>query len=160
MKKKGSFLAEETLKLIVALLVISLLSYFLISLYFAKMDNQNLKKAKATVDHLSTILESLSTSSTIETPLLNPSGWYLFSFIKGEQEPLACEETSCICLCKKKIHIFSSDIPSKDCSDKGVCEVVKNIKKFNPIKIKDSKDGLTEINIIKKGSIVIINEIK
>ncbi len=160
MKKKGSFLAEETLKLVVALLVISLLSYFLISLYFAKMNNQNLKKAKATIDHLSTVLNSLGTYSTIKVSLLNPSGWYLFSFIKGEQEPMSCGETSCICLCKKKLNLLSSDTPSKDCSDKGVCKIVKNIQKFNPIKIKDSKDGLTEINIIKKGQEVIINEIK
>jgi len=45
--KKGFLLAEETLKIVVAVISITFLIYFLTSLYFARIDGENLRKAEA-----------------------------------------------------------------------------------------------------------------
>ena len=50
--KKGFLLAEETLKIILALICIVFLVYFLVYLYFSNVDSKKLEQAKSSLDYL------------------------------------------------------------------------------------------------------------
>ena len=52
MNKKGFLLAEETLKIIIALISLGFLVYFLGALYFANQDSKELEQAKASLEFL------------------------------------------------------------------------------------------------------------
>ena len=49
--KKGFFLAEETLKIVIAVIVIIFLIYFLASLYFSGKDSEELKFAEDSLNY-------------------------------------------------------------------------------------------------------------
>jgi len=126
--KKGFLLAEETLKIVIALICISFLIYFLSSLYFKSKDNKDLELAEASLKHL---VEEINAEAT-SVEIYNPKGWVLSSWphdthhriwytawIMSEIKtgrPKYCENLEwddCICICKKN---------DKDkCDDLGFC---------------------------------------
>ena len=99
MKKRGFLLAEEALKLILAVISIGILAYLLYSLYNANTSSKNLDFAK---ESLSSISEGINAQAA-EIQIYNPSGWYIQSWTK-ENLPLFCSNLGweqCICICKK-----------------------------------------------------------
>jgi len=107
--KKGFFLAEETLKIIIAVLVIAFLIYFLVSLYLSSGSSEEIKFAESSVRY---ITEQLNLQSS-EIILYNPEDWILVSW-KEEQLPEFCSNIgwkNCVCICEDK----------DSCSENGYC---------------------------------------
>lgn len=97
--KKGFLLAEETLKIIIAIIVILFLVYFLISLYYNSKNDKDLKIATASLDHL--INEVNNGNSEVE--IYNPKGWHFLSWPAQGLMPNYCSNLGferCLCLCK------------------------------------------------------------
>ena len=122
--KKGFLLAEETLKIILAVIAIGFLAYLLFSLYNANKTAKDLELAKESLDFL---VQEIN-AQRAEVKIYNPEGWVIYSwpntYTKGillwqttkEGIPLSCSNlgwSSCICICKK-------DTPDK-CDSKGIC---------------------------------------
>ena len=126
--KRGLLLAEETLKIVIAVIAIGFLAYFLFSLYFSFRNSEKLDQAKETLPFLMGEIEAGKTSVDI----YNPTGWAFLSWSEENEIPKSCSNLgwkSCICIC---------DIPSVQTSEnyrencenpsKGIC--VENLKGF------------------------------
>ncbi len=126
--RRGFLLAEETLKIVIALICISFLIYLLTSLYFKNKDSKDLELAKASLEHL--VNEINAKAPSVE--IYNPKGWVIgvwphdttkriwyYLFLLSETKiglPKYCENLGwdrCICICKK-------DDQDK-CDDLGFC---------------------------------------
>ena len=94
-KRRGFLLAEETLKIIIALICLGFLAYFLASLYFASQSSNDLDLAKASLKH---IIDDIN-AGVAETEVFNPEGWVLVSWPYQDDEnyPDSCNGKSCIC---------------------------------------------------------------
>jgi len=128
MNKKAFLLAEETLKMVIALISISFLIYFLSALYFTNQTSKGLELAEATLENL---IESAN-SGIEEVEIYNPEGWVLSSWphdvkksrVVYDEEikndfPNACSNLgwkNCVCICDSAINFESSD-----CDKAGIC---------------------------------------
>ena len=125
--KRGFLLAEETLKIILAVIAIGFLAYFLISLYLSNQDSKNLEFAKAS---LSFLVKEINDGKT-EVDIYNPKGWHISSWQEGL--PLSCSNIgldSCLCICDGK--------DAEDCDNKGICLENDFNMGEGSIKIRDS----------------------
>ena len=98
MNKKGNLLAKETLKIVLAVISISFLVFFLVSLYYSYSRNKDLELAEASLKHL--IKEINSGSPEVE--IYNPKGWGITSYGEGERIPDFCLNLgwkNCVCIC-------------------------------------------------------------
>ena len=133
MKKKGFFLAEETLKLVIAVICIGVLIYLLASIYFNNRDEKDLEFAKASLESL---VEQINAGSS-EAQIYNPGEWSLMSWPAEGKIPLSCSNVGwniCICICKGSW--FGSNLDN--CEDMGTC--LENSQGFmiaNSIEIKN-----------------------
>ena len=82
-QRRGFLLAEETLKMVIALISISFLIFFITSLYFGSINSQKLEQAKSTIGRTETVIQSLKESETQEQDLPKPIGWVFFFFFSG-----------------------------------------------------------------------------
>lgn len=108
--KKGFFLAEETLKIIIAVIVIGFLIYFLVSLYFSSKGSDDMQFAESSVKYLETQMNSQIT----EVQIYNPKNWVLVSWNQGNL-PEFCSDLgwkNCVCICEDK----------DSCQDNGYCK--------------------------------------
>jgi hypothetical protein len=108
--KKGFFLAEETLKIIISVIVIGFLIYFLASLYFSSKSSDDIEFAKSSVKYLTEQMNS----QIAEVQIYNPEDWVLVSWKEGEL-PGFCSNLgwkNCICICEDK----------DSCQDDGYCK--------------------------------------
>ncbi len=159
--RKGFLLAEETLKIILAVISIGFLVYFLSALYFANQDSEELEQAEASLKKISEIVDS-DEDGVVEA--INPEGWYLFDFTENEK-PNSCVGKSCLCICDK---VLIDDIlfglisgrQANECNENGACLVVLELEKFDEIEIKNPKEGLTGILIKKQNNKILISEEK
>ncbi len=96
--KRGFLLAEETLKIIIAVIAIILLIGFLTTLYMSFKSGQEEKQAQATVEKLKQAIDSQQESFTI----YNPAGWFIDSWnVKMDAVPNICRLNgweNCICM--------------------------------------------------------------
>ena len=157
-QRKGFLLAEETLKIVIALIAISFLIYFLTSLYFAKINEIEYEKAKATLtdsdESLKATLENLNDGETREYLINDPGEWHLVSF-SGNIKPNLCSGNSCLCICKDSGNKIESQAKQCDGRNNGVCTPA-NIEKDIKIKIRTE---ITKISIQKTNQEISINEI-
>ena len=142
--KRGFLLAEETLKVILAVIAIGFLVFLLFSLYRAGKDSKDLELAKESLG----FLEQEIVAEKASVDIYNPKGWNLgvwphpvivsrYLGLSKEVEvqyPKSCENlgwTSCICICE--------DNNEESCDENGAC--FNNEKKFEinggNIEIKD-----------------------
>lgn len=155
--KKGMLLAEETLKMVIAVIVVGILVYFLASLYFSG-DNVEIERAEGTMGRIEN-----ATASGGETSRINgaqPVGWYLFSFVEGAK-PNQCAGQSCVCVCDSSgiiSNTFQDDPQAKQCSEEGACSIVEGLENFEPIEFKTASEGLTNLRITKSDGSVVISE--
>ena len=147
--KKGMLLAEETLKIVIAVIAIGFLAYFLVSLYFSNLDEKNQKQAEATLERVSEIISNNSG----EVRAINPAGWYLFSFTELEK-PNSCAGKNCLCICDNVIDILDRQIT--ECSDVGRCLIIESLEPFEEIEIEVG----TNIGIKKLDNKIIFEEIE
>ena len=132
MKKRGMLLAEQVVKIVIALIGLSFLIYLLSSLYFNKIGLENQIKAQ---DFLLGSRESIKTFisgnlSKGDTEFFNPNvpnGWYLFSFT-GEEKPTSCERKNCLCVCDAVLIYGQID----ECNENGACLIVNDLKDYGP----------------------------
>lgn len=97
--KNGFFLAEETLKIIIAVIVIGFLIYFLVSLYFSNTDEENMQFAESSTKYL---IEQMN-AQTKEVQIFNPKGWIITAWKIGNEMPMQCSNLgweNCICICE------------------------------------------------------------
>ena len=158
MNKRGFFLAEETLKILVAVICILFLAFFLVSLYNSKTGADKIKKAEENLNRVGEIVSSLSEGQVQNQDIPSPEGWHLYSFIQ-EKKPNSCLGSNCLCICANSlIELVTSQ--AKKCDDKGSCLVISNLGSSNlDIKI-NGADDLTFIGIKKQNGKILIGEIK
>lgn len=116
--KKANLLGEQTLKIIISAIALLLLIYLLFALYSTFSEKKNLEKAEATLRSLDERLSDARKTNQSEFPLLEPEGWRLIYFEKGEEQPNSCLK-NCLCLCKDE-SFFDSQI--EKCSNEGACK--------------------------------------
>lgn len=131
MQKKAMILAEETLKIVIAVIVIGFLAFFLASLYY---NNQKARELDLAKESLNYFIEQVNIKSQ-EIELFNPKGWVLVSFSssKGTSNmPLSCSNLAwgeCSCICEKSFTttsnpIYQTDLKD-DCDKSGICAEIK-----------------------------------
>lgn len=100
MKNKNAFLMGETaVKLVIAILVITILVAFGVAIYNLTISDNSAKSAKQELNSLNIALEELSVLKPGPNDYLatkNPE-WYLFTKTKGG----ICEDKFCLCICKE-----------------------------------------------------------
>lgn len=149
--KKGMLLAEETLKIVIAVIVVGVLVYFLTSLYFSGTEDVGAERAEGTIQRIENATNS--EKEVVEIKGARPAGWYLFSFTEGVK-PNQCAGQNCVCVCEEAwdvVEIFDSDQQAQKCSSDGVCSIQKNLKGFERIKFDSASQGLTNLKIDKSG---------
>jgi len=150
--KRAFLLAEETLKIIVAVICIGFLVFFLASLYFNSVNSQNLVKATASLERIKKVIQNPQSTQEIVSDI-TPSGWKLISYVEAKK-PNSCGGESCLCICDNiLINVFDRQL--KECDSGGVCEAVRGLVGFGEIKIKKPSSS---IEIIKTGGTVRIRE--
>ncbi len=158
MNKKGFLLAEETLKIIIALISISFLVLFLTSLYFSNVNEKGLKQAAAILKSSDQSIEkniaNLANGESKEIQLENPNGWYLLGFFEGEG-PNSCGK-SCLCICDKSDIKFWKSWAA-DCTELGICLPVEELTPFNE-KIKIISKERTSVTISKESDRISISK--
>ncbi len=135
--KRGFLLAEETLKMVIALIAISFLVYFLISLYMTNKTSKDLELAKATLEHLVEEINSLKDGEVRDVEVYNPEDLWISSWPYEKSMPLSCsnlEWKNCICICenpnlweKAKSVVTSVTYIEKiaqECSSEWICREV------------------------------------
>ena len=159
MKKRGFLLAEETLKIVIAVICIGFLVYFLTSLYLKNKDSEKLEQAKASLEYL---VSEINLKQP-EVEIYNPNGWVISSWSSVGEMPSQCINfgwSNCLCICDNVgvIKEYWSKLPLTDslqenilskCDSNGRClqsdfSVENNfieIKKPLPIKLKIDYDG-------------------
>jgi hypothetical protein len=135
--RRGMLLAEETLKILVAIISISFLVYFLTSLYFAKIGEQEKKQAEATMGRIISVINNQESKSEIVSDI-TPAGWVLFGFVGEEKKPNSCAGENCLCFCDSVINLPFVERQLGECDEKGVCNRVQKLKDFENIEIKPS----------------------
>ena len=89
MNKRGFLLAEEVMKIIIAVIALGLLSYLLFSLYNLNRTSNELELAESSLEH---IVQELN-SGRDEIEIFNPKGWWIVADASFGEENL--------CICKK-----------------------------------------------------------
>ncbi len=123
MDKRGFLLAEETLKIILAVISIGFLAYLLFSIYSVRRESRDLELAKSSLEHL---IKEIDVGAT-EVDIYNPadSWWYVVSWPIIGEKPLYCENIGwekCLCICKfSTAQMVSPSKLSSLCDNKGVC---------------------------------------
>lgn len=137
---QSELLTEETLKLLIGLLCVSLLVY---GVYYVLTNSSVPAKVKEAESSDNLILGEINrvnaggegNLSGILVP--NPAGWFIFSFIEGDLKPNSCYDENCLCICEEAVPAWF-DWQEKRCDEKGFCVSVTNLKKFEKIKIENS----------------------
>ena len=161
--KKGMLLASEVVKLVIALIGISLLVYLLVSIYYNNARDKNLNDAKATISRIKDIIARID-AGTIQSEKvtdITPSSWSFFSYIGNEKKPNSCAGENCLCICDTVSFdnfLFFKDRQISECDTNGVCIPVKNLNKFSSFKIKKPKDGGTSVEILSVSGNIGVKE--
>jgi hypothetical protein len=152
--RKGFLLAEETLKIIIAVICIFFLIYILIAIYNASTSDKKIEQAQAVLfgtedsknPGIEKIISSLKDGESQNMDIAEPSGWHLYSFVEQEK-PNSCTNEKCLCICQKSLIKQITSQASK-CDKSGVCLVVNNL-------------AVTEIDLkIRGASSLLFIEIK
>ena len=107
--KKGFLLGEETVKIVISLIVLVFLVILLFKLYNGVQDNK-LEQAKSSLNYL---IEQINAEGVEEVVIYNPEGWWIT--VWHDPNPDLCSKwDSCLCICDGN--------SIGDCDKKGVCK--------------------------------------
>ena len=102
--KKGEFLEEEVLKIIIAVLGLLLLVLLAVNLYSLFRNTTRIEQAKNNLEEISRIMIDLKEGEKKSFALLSPSRYLLTSWpLEGTALPSQCSGkgwSNCICLCE------------------------------------------------------------
>jgi len=156
--KRGFLLAEETLKILVAVICLIFLSYILIALYNSNTSAKKLDEAKNVLSRVETIILSLNEGTIESQDIPYPKGWHLYSFI-GEEKPNSCLNSNCLCICDNVL-IEAIKSQAKKCDEKGACLVVPNLVTADMDLEIIGAEELLRIGIKKQNEEILIGELK
>jgi len=132
--KSGFLLAEETIKIIIALICLVFLIYVLTSIYYSNKNSKDLKLAQASLDHLVLEVDAGETEVELYNPITNGiapfrTHWYAFTWSNNGVFPNSCSTLGwerCVCICGfKSFSGFTLKRASETCDDRGVCKELK-----------------------------------
>ena len=124
--KKGFLLGEYTLKIIIAVISLSLLFYLLFMIYSSSQDNKDLKLAEASLDSIVEKMEIAKLGEVQSEVLLNPEKWRLFYYPGEDEKPEVCD-TDCLCLCNTgKLLTCGLNNQICKCENYGVCKNIES----------------------------------
>jgi len=138
--KKGFLLAEETLKIIIAMICIAFLVFLLVSLYNSNKDGKEKEFARSSLD---LIIKNINDKST-SVEIFNPDKAFILSWPSEGKIPKVCENIgweSCLCICKTKFYQKNTVDNFADSCSNWVCSQTKErvvIEPADGIKIKNS----------------------
>jgi len=163
-QKKGMLLASEVVKLVIALIGISLLIYLLFSLYYTNIHDKELNQAKDTIGRMKDIIQRVNSGGVVSEKLtdVSPSSWEIFSFVGGDKKPNSCVEENCLCICDSVSYdnlLWFKDRQLSECDNSGVCVIVKNLNKFSNFEIEKPSNGGTNVEISKLGDKIGVRKI-
>lgn len=169
MNKRGFLLAEETIKIIIALVCIIFLVYLLLSIYLSNVQGEKFKQASAVLinstNSIKEVIERVNSGQgnvggiSQEFLVHEPEGWYFFSFVGNEIKPNSCAGASCLCLCDNvwkyspQFWVSEEERQASKCSDKGVCLAVDGLREFGEIEVIDP----TTLLIKNEGGLTILS---
>ena len=154
-----TFLPSYVIKIIIAVICISVLIIITLQV-FGSMTNSKSDMARESIEGkqgLKAEILRVNEGGNFDEQgfrIINPSGWYLFSFVEEEKKPNLCAGDNCICICEKVLIEFS-DNQLGNCDNKGTCFVVKNLQKFEKIKIENA--GVAVL-VQKINDLIVINK--
>lgn len=157
--KKAFFLAEETVKIVLAVIVILFLAGFLYGIYGTIRGNKDLKIAQENLNNLN---EKIKDGKTNYFDILGPErgittkGWILVSFpMQGSSssiKPNHCpvDSKNCLCICGVKNFRFSvtAEGVARICDELGTC-LSSDFKIIQDGKIDSIKKGVIDWGIYK-----------
>ncbi len=156
--KKGFLLAEETLKMIVALICIIFLVYIIMAIYNASTIDKKMEAAKGDIGKIREISSSLNEGESQSQDIPDPSGWHIYTFV-GQEKPNSCLNTNCVCVCKKSLVEFITS-QTKKCDSDGACLPMKNLASSTiDLKIRGASN-LLFINIKNQNGRIFVEEKK
>jgi len=123
--KKGFLLAEETLKIIIAVICIVFLIYLLVAIYNSSTAEKKIEQAESILSRTDLIISSLKEGENERQDIANPAGWHLYSFA-GQEKPNFCANEKCLCICQKSLIKQITSQASK-CDKMGACLVVPDL---------------------------------
>jgi len=110
LNKKGEITLEEVVKLVLAVIGISILLLLAFNLYKILTTKTEAEQAKIHLGRIEKVLKDISPGETIEYILTGPRGWYLVGYESSKissgggkyNSTVYCENKDCICLCNMK----------------------------------------------------------
>lgn len=162
--KRGFLLAEETLKVIIAVICILFLVYILMSVYNSHNADKKIILAKEvllgkegeSVPGIERIISSLDDGESEVKDISDPERWHIYSFVR-EEKPNSCLDQKCLCICEASL-IKKLNSQAKKCDEKGACLIVPNLASTDiDIKIKETRRNLV-IEIKNSGGRIFIEE--
>lgn len=122
MKNKKGLIKKETLKLILAVIVIGFLFILAFKLYGIFVMKSELEQARETLKQIVGKIESLEENQEISYLVTAPKGWCIVAYNEGREMPESCKGKTCLCICSGSI--------IEDCEKTGVCENINNALEF------------------------------
>ena len=168
-RRKGFLLAEQTVKIIIALIAIIVLVFLLVSLYYNKVNAEKQRQAVYSLTGPNKLEDFISTVDSgekefNEVTLEEPLGWYLLFFTGGEIKPNACGGDNCVCICSNVASFnlldpFSSEKERQieECDTNGACLIVSSLKDYMEIEQFEVTKGV-EILIKREGEKIGISK--
>jgi hypothetical protein len=157
--KKGFLLANETLKIIIAVICISFLVYLLSMIYLSKTGTQKRADAEKSLERIEEIINSLDVGESERQGIGNPKAWHIFSFTT-QKKPNSCVGENCLCICKKVFDIGNFDRQIKECDSSGACMGIRGLQSRDlDIKIM-GENSLVFLNIQKARQGIFIEQIR
>ena len=156
--KKGFLLAEETLKIIIAVICIIFLIYILVAIYNSNTSDKKIEEARGVLDRTQSIIFSLAEGAIESQDIANPKGWHIYTFT-GEAKPNSCLNDNCLCICDNVL-VEQIKSQAKKCDEKGVCIVIPALSTSDlDLKITGTEE-LLFIGIKKLEGQILVGELK
>lgn len=155
--KKAFLLAEETLKIIIAVICILFLAYILIAIYNSQTANKKIEEAKSSLERVGEIASSLKEGEIESQDISNPKGWHIYSFV-GQKKPNSCLNQNCLCICSDAL-VEKINSQEKKCDKYGSCLIIENLATANlDLKIRDTSN-LLFIGIRRQGDKILVGRV-
>ncbi|MFH1430899.1 MAG: hypothetical protein ABIG37_00315 [Nanoarchaeota archaeon] len=163
LNKKGFFLAEETLKIILAVICIGFLIFILGKMYYSYSVDKEDKQAKDTLAYIEKEMNLIKDGEPPrEIMIYNPApgtikggvDWWILYGFSGQEKPSSCGGKDCVCICKNSLGIplIGTDLIEK-CDEKKICASFSG--KISPNRIElTSKNLPMTLSITKSGGTI------
>lgn len=151
--KKGFLIGEETLKIIISVIVITFLVWFLYSLYQGYSKVNELEKAKESLNFL---VEEINVGSE-EVMIFGPGEWGISSWNKDSTEkiPGFCKEkkwNNCICFCQPprgSVNTYTGSCLSVDREGIICKEINFSVFHYKPLEVNNNIIKIDSPSILK-----------